>query len=371
VRDKLTGSESDIETLEPPDIDEEFSQTIISLQEKEVVEEVISGEEPEAPEPVDPEARSISSDEEFDLEDFPIFEEDLEEDEILSSLEEGSSLETWEAVEEETEAEAELSVKELAVEPEDILETTEEQPESEEDIRKILHEVLSEEEDQEEDTSDTAEAIEPLPEMGFQTDEEQSQEKETEVEEVEGSSLDAELLPWEAEGDYAEENIEITPTPSLLTEEDQSADVLVDLLADTRLDTLSLNLEQPLYTCILVPELTEFSLNSKIASRIKEWLPRLSRVFGWQFVNIHVQPTYLQWTVRVPAGTSQGSIVRKVRQQTSLRIFEEFPELKQLSHSGNFWAKGYLVVSGGNPPPAEFLDDFIQKNRRSKGIFGP
>ena len=184
---------------------------------------------------------------------------------------------------------------------------------------------------------------------------------------VESESVDAilndDLFPWETEAENAD-TLEATPTPQSWITADQSGDGLVDMLADSSLDPVHLGFDQPMYTCILVPDLSEYSLTNPIAEKIREWLPRLARVFGWQFENILVQPTYLQWTVRVPAGTSQGSIVRKIRQQISLRIFEEFPDLKNLSQDGNFWAKGYLVVAGSNPPPAEFLDDFIQKNRK-------
>jgi REP element-mobilizing transposase RayT len=172
------------------------------------------------------------------------------------------------------------------------------------------------------------------------------------------------LFPWEETG--GKDRLEITPTPAVWTS--TPGEGLVDLLSETPLSPVRLNFDQPMYTCILVPELSEFLLNDEIAIKIREWLPRLARVFGWQFDNMVIQPTYLQWTVRVPVGTSQGSIVRKVRQQTSLRIFETFPEMKKLSPDGSFWAKGYLVVAGGNPPPTEFLDDFIQKNRKPPAI---
>ena len=79
--------------------------------------------------------------------------------------------------------------------------------------------------------------------------------------------------------------------------------------------------------------------------------------------HIHMHINYL------PSQSVSG-IVKRLKGRSSRKLQQEFPELKKLSQSGNFWAKGYLVVSGSNPPPAEFLDDFIQKNRRPSGITG-
>lgn len=381
LQEKLAGtSEPEVDSLKAPGIDEEFSPTIIPAQDA-------------AEDEADTERVGISAEreqpaeleeDEMDWEEFPAYLEELDKEEKQGILQVSSEEELTTIDWEEIEAAGTSDEQITLVETDQAVEEIEATDQDEAEFNKILTEVLSDEEDELPADIQTLEDQPPVPEKVDLKEELLLDERFEEIEDIgfepghaatltkdeEEDILAADLLPWEEEGDLPEDDIEITPTPSSLLDEDQSADLLVDLLADTRLDDVSLNFDQPLYTCILVPELTEFTLNNKIANRIKEWLPRLSRVFGWQFVNVLVQPTYLQWTVRVPSGTSQGSIVRKVRQQTSLRIFEEFPELKELSLSGNFWAKGYLVVSGGNPPPAEFLDDFIQKNRRPKGIFG-
>ena len=126
--------------------------------------------------------------------------------------------------------------------------------------------------------------------------------------------------------------------------------------------------DYPVYTCILVPRLSDYSLNSSYAALLTETMSQLSQAFGWEIENLIIQPTYMRWTIKVPPEVSQGFFVRKVRQYTSDKIFSSFPELSKLNPSDNFWAKGYLVVSGKEPPAPEFLDDFIQKNRRPKGI---
>ena len=166
-----------------------------------------------------------------------------------------------------------------------------------------------------------------------------------------------------------EENDEDTPTAPVELEREKTADdYLADLLPESGQSTASMMNGFPIYTCILVPRLSDYSLTSKYSKALKDAMNQLSQAFGWELDNLIVQPTYMRWTVKVPPEISQGFIVRKVRQFTSDRLFTKFPELSKVNPSENFWAKGYLVVSGTEPPAPEFLDDFIQKNRRPKGI---
>ena len=171
------------------------------------------------------------------------------------------------------------------------------------------------------------------------------------------------------EDDHSDEKEGDTPTaPVELEREKASDDFLIDLLPDSGSTPSGMMNGFPIYTCILVPRLSDYSLTTKYSKVLKEAMNQLSQAFGWELDNLIVQPTYMRWTVKVPPEISQGFIVRKVRQFTSDRLFSKFPELSKVNPSENFWAKGYLVVSGTEPPAPEFLDDFIQKNRRPKGI---
>jgi REP element-mobilizing transposase RayT len=60
--------------------------------------------------------------------------------------------------------------------------------------------------------------------------------------------------------------------------------------------------------------------------------------------------------------------MRIFRQQTSVRIFADFPALVRDNPSGDFWAPGYLIMSSGQLPPEALVKDFIQQTRRRQGI---
>ncbi len=126
---------------------------------------------------------------------------------------------------------------------------------------------------------------------------------------------------------------------------------------------------QATYTCILIPRLVRHTLTIEMGERLKQWLPQHCLAFGWSLEGMVVTAEYLQWTVRVTPSVSQGSVMRVIRQRTSENLFNQYPYLKEQNSSGDFWAPGYLAVSGPNPPSPELLRNFIYQTRRRQGFY--
>jgi len=82
---------------------------------------------------------------------------------------------------------------------------------------------------------------------------------------------------------------------------------------------------------------------------------------------ISVRPEYLLWIANVSPATSPGYLMRILRQHSSQRVFEEFPRFKKENPSGDFWAAGYLMMGGSQPPPAQLIKDFISQTRQRQG----
>jgi REP element-mobilizing transposase RayT/ActR/RegA family two-component response regulator len=117
------------------------------------------------------------------------------------------------------------------------------------------------------------------------------------------------------------------------------------------------------YTCVLVPRMPGHLLVNQLTQRMMDWLPQLCIAYGWQIVSMLVQPEYLQWTVQVAPAISPGNVVRLIRQQTSRRIFAQLPQYEVENPSGDFWAPGFLIISGTQPPSHEVVRDFIYQTR--------
>ena len=125
-----------------------------------------------------------------------------------------------------------------------------------------------------------------------------------------------------------------------------------------------------MYHLVWLPKYRKRILEGSVERRLKELFFECAEINGWEILELNIQRDHVHMIVQLKQTISVSQAVQRFKGGSSKIIREEFPELKKLSQSGNFWAKGYLVVSGSNPPPAEFLDDFIQKNRRPSGIMG-
>lgn len=122
------------------------------------------------------------------------------------------------------------------------------------------------------------------------------------------------------------------------------------------------------YACLLIPRFDTHLLTGDVNEKLSVWIPQVCVAFGWRLEHMAVRPEYLQWVVSVPPATAPGYIMRIIRQQTSDRIFSEFPRYKAENPSGDFWAPGYLIMGGSQPHPHKLVRDFIQQTRQRQGI---
>lgn len=120
------------------------------------------------------------------------------------------------------------------------------------------------------------------------------------------------------------------------------------------------------YACLLVPRVNNHYLAGDLSNSLEDWLQGICSAFGWQLAYIAMKPEYLQWVVRVQPNTSPGHMMRIVRQQTSEKIFSNFPRLKQENTTGDFWAPGYLVMGGNQPHPPQLVRDYIRQTSQQQ-----
>ena len=125
------------------------------------------------------------------------------------------------------------------------------------------------------------------------------------------------------------------------------------------------------YACLLVPRFSSHFMTGDLADRLGDWFPNICVAFGWRLEFMAVRPEYLQWVVSVPPNTSPGYLMRIMRQQTSEKIFNEFPRIKKENPSGDFWAPGYLIMGGSQPHPQQLVKDYIKQTRDRQGISQP
>ncbi|MDX1378337.1 MAG: IS200/IS605 family transposase, partial [Anaerolineales bacterium] len=143
---------------------------------------------------------------------------------------------------------------------------------------------------------------------------------------------------------------------------------ITEVAGRVMLEPITAGLYNLTYACLLIPRFTSHYLTGDISDRLSEWLPDICIAFGWRLEYLAVRPEYVQWVLNVPPATSPGYLMRIMRQQTSEKIFNEFPRLTRENPSGDFWAPGYLIMGGTQPHPPALVKNYIKETRTRQGI---
>ena len=117
------------------------------------------------------------------------------------------------------------------------------------------------------------------------------------------------------------------------------------------------------YTAVLIPRLPHHLLKGELAELLKRWVPQLSLAFGWNLVDLAIDPGYLEWVMRLSPEVAPARMIAAVRFHTSQRIFTAMTGLAQENPSGDFWAPGFIIISGTGVLPLETLRGFIMQVR--------
>jgi REP element-mobilizing transposase RayT len=146
---------------------------------------------------------------------------------------------------------------------------------------------------------------------------------------------------------------------------------ITEVAGRVMMEPISPGLYNLTYACLLVPRFSSHYLTGDISERLSDWVPQICIAFGWRLEYLAVRPEYVQWVVNVPPATSPGYLMRIMRQQTSEKIFTEFPRMKKENPSGDFWAPGYLIMGGTQPHPPQLVKDYIKQTRQRQGYSQP
>jgi len=163
---------------------------------------------------------------------------------------------------------------------------------------------------------------------------------------------------------------EIVAQPALSIDQTRPI-VLRALNSIQQVEPLAPTLSNLAYTCVMLPRLPQHELVGELAEHLAGWLPQVCLAYSWRLNGLLIQPGYLQWTVQVAPAISPGNVVRLIRQQVSRKIFAEFPQFEIDNPSGDFWAAGYLIISGFQPPSQQLVQDFICQTRKRQQSFRP
>ncbi len=121
------------------------------------------------------------------------------------------------------------------------------------------------------------------------------------------------------------------------------------------------------YTYVIIPRFQDHFLVAEISRLLSKKLPQLCIGFGWRLDRLAIRPQYLQCTLSAPASISPNKIIRMLRKETSQLIFAQQPEYETINPSHDFWAEGFILLSGYLAPSDEMLKDYLQQTRVKQG----
>jgi REP element-mobilizing transposase RayT len=122
------------------------------------------------------------------------------------------------------------------------------------------------------------------------------------------------------------------------------------------------------FSCLIIPRFSDHYLTGDITKDLVTWIKEICISYGWRLEAITVRPGYLQWIMAVPLTANPAQFMRIMRQQTSQKIFEDYPRFKRKNVSPDFWAPGFSVVHGNDSQSAESINSFILEIRKQQGI---
>jgi REP element-mobilizing transposase RayT len=117
------------------------------------------------------------------------------------------------------------------------------------------------------------------------------------------------------------------------------------------------------YNCVLIPNNPQHFLTRQLAERISVNLPWIHISMGWHLTGMAVRPQYLQWTMELPPGVNPATALNEIRRRSSDQLFASFSELKEHEREQDFWAPGYLILTGSQSIPFSMIKTYISRTR--------
>lgn len=120
-------------------------------------------------------------------------------------------------------------------------------------------------------------------------------------------------------------------------------------------------------TVILVPRFPEHQLSGYLAENLRDWVARLCLAWDWRADAIEIQEDYMSLTISLSPEVAPSSAVAQLRADLSQRVLKAYPEFTRDLPSNRFWARSFLLFTGG-PPQPERVRAFVENTRRSQGL---
>ena len=121
------------------------------------------------------------------------------------------------------------------------------------------------------------------------------------------------------------------------------------------------------YVCILIPRIKEHVISVDLSEKLDIWMQDICISFGWHLNFIEVPQSYMHWIITVQMSTPTTTFMNIICNESSKKIFTDFPRFSQQNSSKKFWAPFYFVGVGDIPCSNKVIQSFIEQVRFEQG----
>ena len=113
------------------------------------------------------------------------------------------------------------------------------------------------------------------------------------------------------------------------------------------------------YHIVWVPKYRYRVLQDRIKEEVRKTIIIQSERLGCNIVELNLQVDHVHLLIKVPPKVSISSLMGTLKGKSAIRVFAQFPELKQRPYWGNhFWAEGYCVDTVGLD--SEMIEKYVK-----------
>lgn len=88
-------------------------------------------------------------------------------------------------------------------------------------------------------------------------------------------------------------------------------------------------------------------LSGEVAERVRELVRQTWEAFEIRMVKGVVSKDHVHILVSSPPSLAPSEIMKRIKERTASKLFEEFPHLKKRYLGQHFWARGYFCATVG------------------------
>ena len=131
----------------------------------------------------------------------------------------------------------------------------------------------------------------------------------------------------------------------------------------SRFEKLSHVLWHCQYHLVWIPKYRYRVLSGHVGIEVERCIRLFCDQLHCGIVELNVQTDHVHLLVRIPPKVSVSQLMGVLKGRTAIRVFKQFPKLKQRPYWGNhFWSKGYCVDTVGLD--AEMIQKYVKYQER-------